>query len=128
MLCDCSGNPHCSDPDLFLDSNQKFKSFKTEILVLFSAMFKLWMQNLPLKWVRFFHPMFANCVHANVGSLFTSEREFFSPNCSKFAVEYDWINKTFQNVQKLGLFWKNGWIFFEKNLTFFKTVHCGKFF
>ena len=47
--------------------------------------------------------MFANCVHANVDILFTSEREItFSPSCSKFAVEWDWISETSQNVQDLG--------------------------
>ena len=37
----------------------------------------------------FFYTMFANRARAKT-MLARSEREFFSPNCSKFAVECDW--------------------------------------
>ena len=48
-----------------------------------------------------FYPMFANCVLVKTMFAHVSEREcfFFSPNCSKFAVDYDWIvglHKTFK--------------------------------
>ena len=60
----------------------------------------------------FFQLMFANCDHANIGSLFTSELEIvFSPICSKFAAECDWNTKNSQNVQNLGSFEKNTWVF-----------------
>ena len=74
--------------------------------------------------------MFANCVHANIGILLTSEREIIlSPNCSKFAVEYDWNCKTTQNVRILGFLEKKKKMgFFEKNLEIFETGTCGKFF
>ena len=38
--------------------------------------------------------------------LVRSEREFFSPICSKLAVESDWNGKIFQNGQNLGFFQK----------------------
>ena len=56
------------------------------------------------------------------------EREIiFSPNCSKFVAECDWNSKSSQNVRKLGLFWKNRWVFRKKNLKFFKIPKSGKF-
>ena len=76
----------------------------------------------------FFSPMFANCVHASIGSLFTSEREiFFSPNCSRFAVECDWNSKISQNVQNLFFFFEKRWVFRKKSLNFFKIAKSGKF-
>ena len=75
--------------------------------LLFCAIFlTIWKQNHPLKWIVsfFFHPMSANCVHAeNV-----SQREnFLYPNFSKFAVECDWNSKVSLNVQNFGLFLEN---------------------
>ena len=44
----------------------------TPFCLLFCAkFFRIWKQNHPLNWVRFFYPMFANCVHANIGSMLT---------------------------------------------------------
>ena len=61
--------------------------------LLFCAIFIIWKQDHPLKWAIsdvFLPDVFANCVHANIGTLFRSEREIiFSPNCSKFAIECD---------------------------------------
>ena len=74
-----------------------------------------------------FHLMFANCVYANIGSLFTIELEIvFSPVCSKFTAECDCNTKNSQNVQNLGFFGKiDG--FFEKELDFFKIARFGIF-
>ena len=64
---------------------------------------------------RFSYLMFANCVHANNGILFTSERGIiFPPNHSKFAVECDWNSKNSQNVQSLGFFKRKIDGFFEE--------------
>ena len=69
--------------------------------------------------------MFANCVHANIGILFTSEREIiFSPNCIKVAVEGNWNSKIFQNIRNLFFFGKVNGFFLE----FFEIAICGKFF
>ena len=57
-----------------------------------------------------------------------SEREFFPPNCSKFAVECNWESKNSQNIQNLGFFWKNNVFFSKKTLKFFKITECGIFF
>ena len=43
-----------------------------------------------------------------------SERDFFSPNCSKFAVECDSNSKIRQNVQILGFFLKKNRLIFRK--------------
>ena len=65
---------------------------------------------------KFLYPMFANCVHANIGSLFTSEREFFSKNSSTLAVECDWNSKFSQDLQNVPGFEKSGFLktFFEQ--------------
>ena len=57
-----------------------------------------------------------------------SEREFFTLNCSKFAVECDWNRKNSQNVPNLGFFEKIDGIFRKKTLNFFKIAECGIFF
>ena len=50
---------------------------------------KIWKAKSSSQIGVFFYPMFANWVHAKM-MLARSEREiFFSPNCSKFAVECD---------------------------------------
>ena len=87
--------------------------------LLFCAIFKIWKQNLPLKWAIsdvFIYPMFAYCVDTKTTFVHVPEREiFFSLNCSKFAVECDWNSKNSQNVQNLSLFGKiHG--FFRKKL------------
>ena len=52
-----------------------------------------------------------------------TEHEFFSPNCSKFAVECDWNSMISQNVQNLGFFWKkNRWVFRKKLWIFFSKL------
>ena len=77
----------------------------------------------------FFYPMFANCVHASMASLFTSELEFvFSPNRSKFALECAWNNKISQSVHNLGRFGKIDWFFSKKNLKFLKSQNVANFF
>ena len=64
---------------------------------------------------RFFHPMFANCVHF-------CERENFSLDCKKFAIECDWNSKNSQNVQNLGFFSGKIDVFFpEKKLGMFQN-------
>ena len=66
----------------------------------------------------FFYPMSAIClpiandIHARFSPW------IFSLNCSKFAVECDWNNKTSQNDQNLGLFGKIDGLF-EKNFEIF---------
>ena len=50
-----------------------------------------------------------------------SEREFFSLNCRKSAVEYNRNGKVSQNVQNFKSFLKNWLNFFEKNLNFFQN-------
>ena len=52
---------------------------------------------------RFFYTMLANCVHTKTMLVHFSERKiFFSLNCSKFAIEYDWNSKIPRNIQNLG--------------------------
>ena len=61
--------------------------------------------HLSNQWV--FYPMFANCLHANIGSLFKSKIEIvFLPNVSKNTIECDWIIRNFQNVYSLEYFGK----------------------
>ena len=43
----------------------------------------------------FFYPMFANWARVNEPTLVVHMFEFFSSNCSKFAVECDWISSKF---------------------------------
>ena len=65
-----------------------------------------------------FYPIFANSVHVtDVRSRFWTW--FFSPNCSKFAVECV--------VRFLKTFQKNGWVFRKKYLNFFKIAKGGIF-
>ena len=65
--------------------------------------------------------MFANWARAKT-MLAHSEREsFFSPNCSKFAVEWDWESKNPQNVQILGFFGKIDVFFSKKNFGIFQN-------
>ena len=56
-----------------------------------------------------------------------SERDFFSPNCSKFALEYDWNNKVFQSVQTFKFLEKISFFFREKLLNVFKIIESGNF-
>ena len=51
---------------------------------------------------------------------------FLSPNSGKFAAECKWKSKSYQNVQNLGFFWKNRWVFWKKN-EFFRNGKIGKF-
>ena len=56
-----------------------------------------------------------------------SEREnVFSLNYSKFALECDWNSKISQNLQNLGLFWKNRSVF-RKNWFFSKLLNVANF-
>ena len=50
----------------------------------------------------------------------SEDGNFFSPNCSAFAVECDWNSKTSQNERKLFFFQKKD-VFFEKNLELFQN-------
>ena len=65
-----------------------------------------------------FYPMFPNCVHVKRRSFTFLNVKFFPPNCSKFAVEFDWNGKISQNVQNLGLSEK--WS--SKDLEFFSKL------
>ena len=56
-----------------------------------------------------------------------SEREFFSKNCSRFAIECDWNSKIPQSVQNLGFFGKINVFFSKKNLKFSKIANGRKF-
>ena len=55
------------------------------------------------------------------------DREFFSPNCSKFAVECNRNSKVSQNVKNLFFFGKDRWIF-RKKLEFFRNRQKWKTF
>ena len=69
--------------------------------------------------------MFANCVHANIGILFTSEHEnILSTISGNFAVECDWISENFRNVQNTGFLEKIG-LFVEKKIEFFFKIDKG---
>ena len=57
-----------------------------------------------------------------------SERDFFSPSCSKIDLERDWNSKIFQNVRNLGFFGQTDGFFREKVLNFFKITERGKLF
>ena len=52
---------------------------------------------------------------------------FFSPNCSKFAVQCDWNSMISQNVQNLAFFGKLYGVFRQKTLNFFKISKGGKY-
>ena len=76
-----------------------------------------------------FYPMFELALKTMLTRV--SECEFFSLNCSKFALECNWSSKKSQNVQNLGffaVFWKNRWVFSKKSLKIFKIAKSGKFF
>ena len=75
---------------------------------------------------RFFYAMLANCVHANIGNfVHVWTRNYFF---TKFAAECDWNRENSQNVQNLGFFWKNRYVFSKKILNFSKIATCGNFF
>ena len=74
--------------------------------------------------------MFAYCFHASwTKFVHLSERDFFSLNCSKIAVECNWISKISQNVPISGFLEKkrDGFLS-KKNLDFFKTAKSGEIF
>ena len=80
-------------------------------------------------FLTFFYLMFANCVHTKTISVHVFEREiFFSPNCSKFAVECDGILTIFKTFKICFFFGKMNEFFSKKFLKFFKIATCGKFF
>ena len=80
------------------------------------------------RFVKFFNPMFANCVNTKTMFVHGSEQEiFFSLSCCKFAVECDWNRKNSQKVQNLSFFGKIDGYFRKKTLNFFKTSTSGKF-
>ena len=86
--------------------------------LLFCAIFlRIWKQNLLLKWA-ISDVFFTRCLPI----AFTPTpavcsrywmKNFFSLNCSKFAVECDWKSKISKNVQKLGFFFKIHLDFFK---------------
>ena len=80
----------------------------------------------------FFYPMFANCVHAKSDfgrNVHVSEREILLiPNCSKFAVEYNWNNEVSQSLQNCFFFGKIDGVFRKKNLNFFQIPKFCQFF
>ena len=71
--------------------------------------------------------MFANWARVNEPTSVVHVSEvFFSSNCSKFAVECDWNSGNSQNVQNLGFFKKNRWVFWKK-MNFLKIAKGNKF-
>ena len=64
--------------------------------------------------VRFFTRCLPTAVTLKTMFVHVSEREIFSPNCCKFAVECNWDGKISQNVQKLGFFGEIDGFFQEK--------------
>ena len=86
-------------------------------------------QNLPLKWVRFFTRCLSIELAQKMMLARVSESDFFSLNCSKFALECDWTSKNSQTVQNLFFFWKNRGVFLEKNpWNFSKSANMAIFF
>ena len=68
-----------------------------------------------------FCPIFVYCLHAKIGSFsrFWMWNNFFSINCSFFAVKCDWNSKISRNVQ---------FLFFSKKTWFsFKIAECSTF-
>ena len=70
--------------------------------------------------------MFANCVHTKTLFVHVSDREFFSRNSSKFAIECDWNSKNSPNDQNLGFYGKID-VFFS-NLENFQNPDMWHFF
>ena len=99
---------------------------------LFCALLKIWKQNLPFECTisdGFFTRCLPIAFTPTSAFLFTSECEIiFSPNCRKFAVEWDWNRKNFQSVQNLVFFCKKDGFFRKKILKLFKIATCGNFF
>ena len=56
-----------------------------------------------------------------------SERQLFSPNCSKFAVECDWNSKISQNEKKIVFFEKIDGFLRKKTLNFSKSLNVATF-
>ena len=79
--------------------------------ILFCAIFKIWKQNRPLKYAisDVFLPDVCQLRSRHIGKFVyaTESENIVLPNCSIFAVKYDWNKKNSQNVQNLGFFWKN---------------------
>ena len=119
-----------------VSSSCQFQSFdkfldRCEIIIL------LHIKNMEAKsssQMRFFWRFLTRCLPIaftpTSAFLFTSEREInLSPNCSKLPVECDWNRKNSQNVQNLGCFPKNRWVFFgKKTWNFSKSLHMANFF
>ena len=86
----------------------------------FPPIFKIWKKNQSLETLKsVFNPIFPNwqCpMFYLIGHFMTVK--FLSPSCCKFPVEFDSNSKISQNVQNLGFFKKNGWVF-PKKLDFF---------
>ena len=98
--------------------NSKYEITKQNYESTILRIHKTWHLLLPIERLQsnFSYQMFANSVHVftDVCSRFW---EFFSPICSKIAVECDWNSKISQNVRKLGFlknlmgFLKKTWIY-----------------
>ena len=98
-------------------------------VLLFRAMiFRLWKQNLPLKQVRSFTRWLPIDLELKTMLARASERENFSRKSTKFAVERDWSSESSETVHNLEVFWKNRWVFYQKqSLNFSKSLNVKRY-